>query len=298
MVKHRQSILVAALLAVVVSISTSQPTHALKLVKKPEQVSGCGALNEKPCPVWKAFPSCEKGLAEIPFQRCVKEENAPPLPIGGGFPKTCGGENQRPCAIVEHIPSCKSGLVENFLAHRCLKRGEGPQLSDVVAGFEPPNCDEILGTGIEPSSNGLFAFKLAKEVTTEFGWDLTPKDSASTPIRALAAATRAALKYCLLTLERDVAAAGATARAAVLDGLSEDIGAVSDQVDGQGARLEAVAAAVGGNAESIDSLQAQLGGMSEQLDTLRTQNMLVVAGIVLLVALIVLVWSRQQKPAA
>ena len=181
MIRQSVSTLLALFAASALLVATAEPASALRLVKKPEKVAGCGALNEKPCPVWKDFPSCEKGLAEIPFQKCVKEENAPPLPIGGGFPKTCGGENQRPCAIVEHIPSCKSGLVENFLAHRCLKRGDGPQLSDVVAGFEPPNCDEVLGTGIEPSSNGLFAFKLAKEVTTEFGWDLTPKDSASTP---------------------------------------------------------------------------------------------------------------------
>lgn len=276
MIKHLSWALVACVVAGAALLATSGPASALKLVKKPEQVKGCGALNEKPCPVWKALPSCEKGLAEIPFQKCVKEENAPPLPVGGGFPKTCGGEGQRPCAIVEHIPSCKSGLVENFLVHRCLKQGEGPQLADVITEFQPPNCDAILGTGIEPTSNGLFNFKLAKEITAELGWDITPKGEASTPVRAIAAATRAALKYCIMTLERDVAAAGAAARAAVFEGLSQDIG---------------------GNAEQIAGLQGRLDAMAEQLDTVRTQNMLVVAGIVLLVALIVLVWMRQQKPS-
>lgn len=62
---------------------------------------GCGGEGQAPCTVVQHIPSCNPGLFEIPFGvRCTALD-------GDGFPTICGDTGERPCLITEHIPSCK-----------------------------------------------------------------------------------------------------------------------------------------------------------------------------------------------
>jgi len=80
------------------------------------EAAACGALNQKPCPVWKRIPSCDKGLVEdFAKGRCVR-----PKPIILPRPKNCGGEGKKPCPL-PHVPSCNGRLVEDFTKNICRR---------------------------------------------------------------------------------------------------------------------------------------------------------------------------------
>ncbi|MEZ4282666.1 MAG: membrane dipeptidase [Myxococcota bacterium] len=69
---------------------------------------GCGGEGQAPCTITQHIPSCNPGLFEIPFGvRCTAID-------AQGFPTFCGDAGERACTVIEHIPSCKSGLIENF----------------------------------------------------------------------------------------------------------------------------------------------------------------------------------------
>ncbi len=145
------------------SIVTLHPTDAQ--AKRPEQVSSCGAKNQKACTVFQAFPSCEKGLVEL-AGRCkvVKIPKLPPVKVppvklppvklppvkigipGPGDVAGCGATNERPCRAWQAFPSCEKGLAENILSDTCVAAGPGHlrrQAEQALRDLKP-----LLETGV------------------------------------------------------------------------------------------------------------------------------------------------------
>ncbi len=80
------------------------------------QAAPCGGNGQKPCPVWRRIPSCDKGLVED-FTNNVCKTKPKPKPIIPR-PANCGASGQKPCPL-PHIPSCDQGLVEDFGKRMC-----------------------------------------------------------------------------------------------------------------------------------------------------------------------------------
>ncbi|MEZ4333071.1 MAG: membrane dipeptidase [Myxococcota bacterium] len=74
---------------------------------------GCGGEGQAPCTIVQHIPSCNPGLYEIPLGvRCTALD-------GDGFPTFCGDTGERACTLVEHIPSCKPNRIENLDDNFC-----------------------------------------------------------------------------------------------------------------------------------------------------------------------------------
>ncbi len=170
-----------------------------------DRISFCGGEGQRPCRLWEAIPSCDSGLVEdFVLDECVSTSGGGGGGGGSGFPSTCGAEGQRPCLVIEHIPSCEPGLVENFLDNKCLPDGEGAQIGEIVANFEPPDCDTIFDTNTTPTINSLYNFKLATGIPAKLAEEIVPKDTVATPARVVSAIAYLTIFYCELTLEREV----------------------------------------------------------------------------------------------
>lgn len=172
------------------------------------RISQCGGKNQRPCNFWEAVPSCDANLVEDFLKgQCIARSGGEQPPPSASRPTDCGREGQRPCKLIpyEAFPSCEAGLAENFLDNKCVQPGGGTQLSDVI-DLDPPNCQEIFaahGLG-EISTKALYNYKLFVQLPAEMAYEAVPKDTTSTPARLVAAAALYAVKYCGLTLERDV----------------------------------------------------------------------------------------------
>ena len=76
----------------------------------------CGGLDQRPCNIWEAFPSCDGNLVEnFLTNRC--EQSSPWIPPP---PPACGALNTRPCFFWERVPSCDGNLVEDFILNQCV----------------------------------------------------------------------------------------------------------------------------------------------------------------------------------
>ena len=156
------------------------------IVPRPEAVSGCGALGERPCTVVQAFPSCEGSLVQHLIQnRCIRSEGdivnmsrntirelRPLLStigqaiVGCGIDVILGSQNLSPSSKVERIQSlpCWSSILHQARTngYRTLTLGS----SGGVA----------LGIGAEGENGFAFDTDGTRPVTTYHTLSLTFND--------------------------------------------------------------------------------------------------------------------------
>lgn len=230
--------------------------------------SNCGGEGERPCRLWEAIPSCDSGLVEdFILDECVSTSSG-----GGGggssFPSTCGAEGQRPCLVVEHIPSCEPGLVENFIDNKCLLDGEGSQIGDIVASFEPPDCDTIFDTNTIPTINSLYNFKLATGIPAKLAEEIVPKDTVATPARVAAAIAYLTIFYCELTLEREVSQSAADFQSEKFAEILEALAQREAEIDNLTNSLQSHDGEIKSAVQSHDDdVKAELQRLKDDLET-------------------------------